>query len=530
MNARLQEILRHDLLASVVVFLVALPLCMGIAIASGAPPAAGLITGMIGGLVVGWIAGAPLQVSGPAAGLSVIVWELIQTHGYGSLGWIVLIAGLVQVAAGLVGFGKWFRAVSPAVIHGMLAGIGILIFASQFHVMIDDAPRGSGITNILAIPEAIMKVFPADGSVHFQAAMIGLFTLFIMVFWRPLMPGALKTVPAPLAAVVLATGASQVLGLKVIQVDIPASLLDAVSLPVLADLKELGWWVIEPALALAFIASAETLLCATAVDKLHTGPRARFDRELTAQGVGNALCGLLGALPMTGVIVRSSANVEAGGKTRASAILHGVWLLLFCAALPFVLRMIPTAVLAAVLVYTGYKLVNVAAVRAIGVRYGNFPLVVYGLTVTGIVCIDLLTGVVAGIVLSLGRIFYDISHLDVRIENAEGTRHDLWMSGSATVVSLPRLADGLEQIPPDAHLHVHLDGLDYIDHACLDLLVGWNEQHAALGGTLVMDWSGLEARFGHRMNSVVSSAAPMTSTLAAAQSGANALPENDAVA
>ena len=152
-----RTILKSDLLASVVVFLVALPLCMGIAIASGAPPAAGLITGIVGGLVVGFIAGAPLQVSGPAAGLSVIVWELIQTHGYGALGWVVLIGGAVQIVAGLIGFGRWFRAVSPAVIHGMLAGIGILIFASQFHVMVDDAPRGSGLANLLAIPEAILK-------------------------------------------------------------------------------------------------------------------------------------------------------------------------------------------------------------------------------------------------------------------------------------------------------------------------------------------------------------------------------------
>ena len=121
-----QSIIKHDLLASVVVFLVALPLCMGIAIASGAPPAAGLVTGIIGGLVVGFITGAPLQVSGPAAGLSVIVWQLIQDHGYGALGWILLVAGLVQFVSGLVGFGRWFRAVSPTVIHGMLAGIGIM--------------------------------------------------------------------------------------------------------------------------------------------------------------------------------------------------------------------------------------------------------------------------------------------------------------------------------------------------------------------------------------------------------------------
>lgn len=144
---------RKDLMASVVVFLVALPLCMGIAIASGAPPAAGLITGIVGGLVVAFVAGAPLQVSGPAAGLSVIVWDLIRTHGIEALGWIVLVAGLVQLVAGLAGMGQWFRAVSPAVIHGMLAGIGVLIFASQFHVMVDDTPRSSGLENLIAIPD-----------------------------------------------------------------------------------------------------------------------------------------------------------------------------------------------------------------------------------------------------------------------------------------------------------------------------------------------------------------------------------------
>ncbi|MGH7201360.1 MAG: SulP family inorganic anion transporter, partial [Planctomycetaceae bacterium] len=148
---------KHDLLASIVVFLVALPLCMGIAIASGAPVAAGLITGIVGGLIVAALSGSPMQVSGPAAGLTVIVYEMIQRHGLEMLGLTVLIAGAIQVAAGLLRWGQWFRAVSPAVIKGMLAGIGVLIFASQFHVMVDDRPKGSGIENLLGIPEAVVK-------------------------------------------------------------------------------------------------------------------------------------------------------------------------------------------------------------------------------------------------------------------------------------------------------------------------------------------------------------------------------------
>ncbi len=494
-----QSIIKHDLLASVVVFLVALPLCMGIAIASGAPPAAGLVTGIIGGLVVGFITGAPLQVSGPAAGLSVIVWQLIQDHGYGALGWILLVAGLVQFVSGLVGFGRWFRAVSPTVIHGMLAGIGIMIFASQFHVMVDDAPRASGLANLLAIPEAIYNGFtPSENSVHFHAAMMGLFTLTVLVSWRMVAPGRLKSVPAPLVAVVLATLLASVLDLNVLRVNIPENMLDAISFPTVSGLDTLGWSVISSGLALAFIASAETLLCASAVDKMHTGPRAKFDKELSAQGVGNFLCGLLGALPMTGVIVRSSANVEAGGKTNASAILHGVWLLLFCVVVPFILRAIPTSVLAAVLVYTGYKLVNVAALRGVA-KLGRAELVIYATTVIGIVAVDLLAGVLAGIGLSLARILYDMANLEIELDvSADGNRYDMRLIGSATVVSLPKLADVLEELPNHAEIHAYLNDLDYIDHACLDLLVNWEKQHEAMGGSLTIDWESLQARFGNR--------------------------------
>ena len=494
-----QTIIKHDLLASVVVFLVALPLCMGIAIASGAPPAAGLVTGIIGGLVVGFITGAPLQVSGPAAGLSVIVWQLIQDHGYGALGWIVLVAGLVQFLSGLIGFGRWFRAVSPTVIHGMLAGIGIVIFASQFHVMVDDAPRSSGLANLIAIPEAIYNGFtPTENSVHFHAAMMGLLTLTILVSWRTIVPDALKKVPAPLVAVVVATLTASFMDLNVLRVNIPENMLDAISLPQWSSLDTLGWGVITSGVALAFIASAETLLCASAVDKMHTGPRAKFDKELSAQGVGNFLCGLLGALPMTGVIVRSSANVEAGGKTQASAILHGAWLLLFCVGVPFILREIPTSVLAAVLVYTGYKLVNVAALRGVA-RLGRAELAIYATTVIGIVAVDLLTGVLAGIGLSLARILYDMANLEIEMDVSEdGNRYDMRLIGSATVVSLPKLAETLEGLPDHVELHAYLNDLDYIDHACLDLLVNWEKQHEAMGGSLSIDWEGLQARFGKR--------------------------------
>src|SRR5690606_8150025 len=174
-----------DLLASIVVFLVALPLCLGIAIASGAPPAAGLITGVIGGLVVGSVSGSPLLVSGPAAGLAVLVYQIIQEHGMAGLGAAVLLGGGLQVVAGWARMGQWFRAMSPAVIYGMLAGIGVLIFAAQFHVMVDDLPRESGLANIIEIPKAVVLGLGGTGS-HQAAAIIGTLTLVVLIGWNAL--------------------------------------------------------------------------------------------------------------------------------------------------------------------------------------------------------------------------------------------------------------------------------------------------------------------------------------------------------
>lgn len=492
--------LRHDFLASIVVFLVALPLCMGIAIASGAPPAAGLITGIIGGIIVGSLAGAPLQVSGPAAGLAVVVYDIIQREGFETLGIIILIAGGIQLAAGLLKLGQWFRAVSPAVIHGMLAGIGVLIFASQFHVMLDDAPRGSGIANLLALPEAVWKgISPTQGTSHQQAALIGLLTIGIIIVWKNFVPRKLQVIPAALVAVVLATGATALIGLSIRQVDVQSNILAAVQLPSLQSFgRLLDGQILVAALGLAFVASAETLLCAVAVDKMQSGSRTQYDRELAAQGVGNLICGFLGALPMTGVIVRSAANVEAGGRTRMSAIMHGVWLLIFVAALPWVLRMIPTASLAALLVFTGYKLVDLKNVRELG-KYGRGEVAIYLVTLTMIVVSDLLTGVLVGIAISAAKLLYSFSHLqiDVRPE-ADGKSTVMYLRGTATFIRLPKLAATLEQVRPDTDLHVHFEELNYIDHACLDLLLNWEKQHESTGGRLLIDWDLLTACFQRR--------------------------------
>lgn len=487
--------LRHDLLASVVVFLVALPLCIGITIASGAPTGAGIVTGIVAGLVVGWLAGCPLQVSGPAAGLTVIVYELIREQGLEIFGVIVIAAGFFQILWSWLQLGQWFRAVSPAVIHGMLAGIGALIFASQFHIMIDDLPKGSGLENMLSLPAAVWKGLFEDGSTpmnHHLAARIGVLTIGTMVFWNLLLPKRFHVMPAVLMGVSVATAVSVFLDIPIQRIEVQDNLLAIIHVPSFQSLSHLfDTEILAEALGLAFIASVETLLSASAVDQLHTGPRTRYNRELLAQGVGNMICGFLGSLPMTGVIVRSSANVEAGAKTRASAIFHGVWLLIFVSFLPSLLRFIPTASLGAVLVYTGYKLMNFSIIPELK-KHGRGEVVIFFATMGTIVFVNLLTGVVFGLVLALAKLLYTTQNLESFFAHDSATgKLTLHLQGIATFVSLPRLASTLETAPPYAEICVDMTSLRHIDHACLNLLQTWQLQHEANHGRVDVDWDKL---------------------------------------
>lgn len=487
--------LRRDFLASIVVFLVALPLCIGIAVASGAPPGAGIMTGIIGGLVVGWLAGSPLQVSGPAAGLTVIVWDLIQTHGFEGYGIIVLAAGLIQLLAASLQCGQWFRAVSPAVVHGMLAGIGALIVASQFHIMIDDVPKGGGLANMLTLPGAVLKGLLPDQDVptsHQEAAWLGVLTIACIVLWTTFARGRWKIVPAVLLGVSASSLVATLFDLPVSRIVVKDNLFWVLHVPTLSQLTHLlDTGILAEAFGLAFIASVETLLSATAVDQLHTGPRTKYNRELLAQGVGNTLCGLLGVLPMTGVIVRSAANVDAGARSRYSAILHGGWLLMFVAFLPFVLRLIPTASLGAVLVYTGYKLMDFNILPELR-RHGRSEVVIFAATMATIVCTNLLTGVLVGLSLAVAKLLYTTQNLDTYFAHDPDTgQFTLHLRGIATFVSLPRLATALESVPPAADLLIRFDSLRHIDHACLHLLENWMWQHSAAHGKVAVDWDKL---------------------------------------
>lgn len=471
-----------DFAASIVVFLVAMPLCMGIAIASGVPPEKGLITGIIGGIVVGALAGSPLQVSGPAAGLAVIVFELVRDHGISVLGPILLLAGLLQMMAGVFKLGGWFRAISPAVVHGMLAGIGALIVVGQFHTMFDAKPLSNGLENLSAMPARILGLSQDIGQTEL-ALFLGVLTIGLMLGWDKYRPLALKLVPSALIGVVGATLLAWLLGLDVVRVDVPASIIAAVDTPGAGFLAPLANpALLMTAVAIAFIASAETLLSAAATDRMHDGPRTDYNKELRAQGVGNMLCGAAGALPMTGVIVRSSANVQAGATTRLSTMLHGVWILGFVALLPWILREIPMAALGGVLVVTGAKLVSLKHVRHLFHNYGLLPAAIWAVTFILVLTTDLLTGVLVGLALSLIELVPHARRLKLTVDTAHSDeRSHITLDGAATFISLPKLNKALDDLPEGKPITIELNNVPSIDHSCAEMLREWLERQRKRG-------------------------------------------------
>ena len=479
----------RDLTASVVVFLVAMPLCMGIAVASGVPPEKGLVTGIIGGLVVGLLAGSPLQVSGPAAGLAVIVFELVREHGLAALGPILIAAGLIQVLAGTLRLGGWFRAISPAVVHGMLAGIGALIVIGQFHVLFDAKPLSHGLDNLAAMPDRLFGIDPANPRATELALLVGLVTIGAMLAWEKFRPAALKLVPGALVAVLAGTLVTVLFRLPIAHVVVPSSIWSAVTPPDSSALRGLADWnVLGSALAIAFIASAETLLSAAAVDRMHDGPRTDYNKELRAQGIGNMLCGFAGALPMTGVIVRSSANVQAGAASRLSAILHGAWILAFVALLPWLLREIPMAALAGILVVTGWRLVSLHHARHLFKTYGVLPALIWAATFVTVVATDLLTGVVVGIGLSLLEVIPHLRRLRLQVDaHHADAGSEISLHGAATFVGLPKLIAKLEQAPADRPVRLDLRLLHAIDHSSAEMLADWLKRRRERGQAVAVD-------------------------------------------
>lgn len=463
-------VLRYDVPASLVVFLVALPLSLGIAVASDAPALAGLIAAIVGGLVAGAVGGSPLQVSGPAAGLTVIVAGLIAEFGWKVTCAITVCAGLLQIVFGLSRVGRAALAISPMVVHAMLAGIGITIALQQIHVLLGGESHSSAWHNLVALPIHLTEIDAAGLA-------LGVLVIAILVAWR-WAPPTVRKVPGPLVAIVVASTVALLVAPNVPRIALNGSLLDAVALPALPD----GNWGAFAAgvLTVALIASVESLLTAVAVDRMHNGARSNLDRELVGQGTANMVSGAIGGLPITGVIVRSSANVAAGARTRASSMLHGLWVLVF--ALPFagLAEQIPTAALAGLLIVIGVQLVKITHIETAR-RTGD--LAVYLVTLVGVVFLNLLNGVLLGLAVSILLTVWRLAHTTVRAEPVADGQWRVAIEGSCTFLSLPRLHRALAAVPRGAQVMMVMP-VSFIDHAAREFIESWQRQHEACGGTV----------------------------------------------
>ncbi|MFE6805866.1 bifunctional SulP family inorganic anion transporter/carbonic anhydrase [Streptomyces sp. NPDC057696] len=472
-----------DLSASGAVFLIALPLSLGIALATGAPLQAGLVAAAVGGLVAGRLGGSPLQVSGPAAGLTVVTADLIHRYGWRTTCAITVIAGIAQLGLGCLRVARTALAVSPAVVHGMLAGIGVTIAVAQVHIVLGSTPQSAVLDNLRALPAQLTHV-------DLAALLLSTLTLAVLFTW-PRIPGhagrALRRVPAALVAVACATATAALAGITVTKVDLPSWSSHA-----LAGLPEGPVMGLAAAvLTVTLVCSVQSLLGAVAVDKLASSkpalrPEARrsdLDRELLGQGAANIVSGTLGGLPVAGVAVRSAANVNAGGESRNSSMLHGVWVVVAALLMVPVLELIPLASLAALVMAVGIQMVSLHHIRTV-TRHRE--VLVYAVTTLGVVVLGVLEGVALGIAVAVGVALHRltrtrITHSVDETDSTGGGTHHVRVRGQLTFLAVPRLSRVLHQVPQGVDCVVELDG-SFMDHAAFESLQDWQKSHVAQDG------------------------------------------------
>lgn len=474
-----------DLLASLIVALVALPLCLGVALASGAPLIAGLVAGVIGGLVVGPLSGSALMVSGPAAGLTAVVLSAVAALGsFDRFAVAVCIGGVLQVALGAARAGFVASYIPNAVIKAMLAAIGVILIVTQVpHVVgyVPD-PQGDVLFGLANVARPFTVIGHALGAVEPLALGLGVGSVAILFGWeRPGLAGVRRRLPGPLAVVLLGL-ATQMIAAS-IGVGLEASHLVALPTPgtpaaFWAQFVRPDWTALAEAdtwrigLTVGLVASVETLLSLEATDKLDAWHRrSPANRELVAQGVGNALSGLAGGLPVTGVIVRSAANVAAGARTRLSATLHGAWLVLAVLLLPGLLNRIPLAVLAAVLLHTGWKLAHPRVLRSTW-RLGWTQLVPFVATFAAILFTDLLVGI--GVGSAVAAVFILLEHLTTpcftEVSAPGALLRRLRLNGHVTFLNKAMLRRELDALAPGDRIEIDGRDAQRIDPDVLEIL------------------------------------------------------------
>lgn len=484
--------IKSDLPASIVVFFVAVPLCLGIALASGAPLFAGIIAGIVGGIVVGIASDSPLGVSGPAAGLAVIVLTSIAAIGsWPAFLLAVVLAGIFQLIMGFAKAGFIAYFFPSSVIKGMLTGIGLLIILKQI-------PHALGYDSD---PEGDLSYFQTDGGTTFSsisrafealtpgAVLISVIALAILILWDKVLTKKhriFQIIQGPIVVVVLGilmnnlyqTGALNfsLAADQVVRLPVANNLTDFFTFFTFPDFSAItNFKVWEVAVVLAIVASLETLLCVEATDKLDPDKRVTpTNRELKAQGLGNVVSGLIGGLPITQVIVRSTANITFGGKTKMSAILHGVFLLISAITIAGVLNMIPLASLAAILIVVGYKLAQPALFTTM-YKLGWEQFVPFVATVVGILATDLLKGITIGV---LFGIFYTLRHsyrnshhMKEVVSTEDGQKvHYIEMAQEVSFFNKASVMTALEAIPANSKVVIDFSQSKSVAHDVLELI------------------------------------------------------------
>ncbi len=482
--------IKSDLPASIVVFFVALPLCLGIALASGAPLFSGLIAGIVGGIIVGALSGSQIGVSGPAAGLAAIVLTAIGTlGGYENFLVAVVLGGAIQLLFGILKAGVIGYYFPSSVIKGMLTGIGLIIILKQIpHFFGYDAdPEGDFAFFQVDGENTFSEIFVAFNSISLGATIIAFVSLGILLLWSNILSKKGKIfqlIQGPLVAVVVGivyfvvTQGNDSLAISsehLVQVPVPDSFdsfLGQFSFPNFAVITNSEVWIV--AFTIALVASLETLLCVEATDKLDPEKRVTpTNRELLAQGTGNMISGMIGGLPITQVIVRSSANIQSGGKSKASAIIHGFFLLISVIIIPTILNMIPLSVLAAILLIVGYKLAKPSTFKAM-YKAGWKQFVPYVVTVVGIVFTDLLIGIGLGLAVGIVIVLlksYQNSHF-LHIEDKSNGKHkiNMTLAEEVTFFNKGAILKELDSLPRDTYLELDVRKTRYLDNDIIEIL------------------------------------------------------------
>lgn len=475
--------LNHDLPAGLSVFLVALPLCLGIALASGAPLYAGLLSGIIGGLLVAPMSGSQLAVSGPAAGLTTIVAaSIISLGGYEVFLIAVMVAGLFQLLLGLFKLGVVANYFPSSVIKGMLAAIGIILISKQIPLAIGyNRPDfwTSGFVALFSSDNILGNFEDFNRNITRGAVLITIVSLVVMTLLQQPFSKKLKTIPAPLVVVIIGIIANSIFtttgsafALKPTQlVDIPSDVLTSIIFPDFTKAFTTDVW--RDGLIIGLLASLETLLCIEAIDKLDKRNRITpINRELVAQGIGNMMCGFLGAIPITAVVVRGAANIDAGARTKLAAFTHGLFLLLAVLFVPFLLNKIPYASLAAILLITGYNLTKPKLYRSMW-KLGWKQFLPFLITIAVILSTDLLLGVSIGLLISVYFIVQNNFKAEYKISKTQHQGIDSYiikLNTNVTFLNKVSLRRSLDEVPEYSVLVIDGSESNFVDHDILEII------------------------------------------------------------